>query len=64
MMDEEIPFVDQNSLIRYIRAALAMDGIDAEPELIERVLELELEYLQHQGIAEQAVNDPRPEREG
>ncbi len=61
MMDEDIPFVDQGSLVRYIRAALAMDGIEMKAELIERVMELELEYLQHQGIAEQAVNDPRPE---
>lgn len=62
MMDEDIPYVDQGSLIRYIRAALAMDGIEAGSDLIGRVLELELEYLQHQGIAEQAVMDPRPER--
>ena len=60
-MDEDIPFVDQGSVVRYIRAALAMDGIEAGADLIERVLELELEYLQHQGIAEQAVRDPRPE---
>ena len=60
-MNEDIPFVDQGSVVRYIRAALAMDGTDVESELIERVLELELEYLQHQGIAQQAVSDPRPE---
>ena len=60
-MDEDIPFVDQGSLIRYIRAALTMDGVEIGSELIERVLELELEYLQHQGIAEQAFSDPRPE---
>ena len=60
-MNEDIPFVDQGNVIRYIRAALAMDGIEAGTDLIERVLELELEYLQHQGIAEQAVSDPRPE---
>jgi len=57
----DAPFVDQNSLIGYIRAALDMDGINVAPDLIERVLELELEYLQHQGIAEQAMDDPRPE---
>ncbi|MBV9849463.1 MAG: hypothetical protein JO250_07230 [Armatimonadetes bacterium] len=62
MMDEDIPFVDQGSLIRYIRTALTMDGIEVGPDLIGRVLELELEYLQHQGIAEQVVDDPRPER--
>ena len=61
MEDEAIPFVDQGSLIRYIRAAMAMDGVEVSAGLIERVLELELEYLQHQGIAEQAVDDPRPE---
>lgn len=60
-MDEETPFVDQNSLVRYIRAALDMDGVAVTPDLIERVLELELEYLQHQGIAERVVDDPRPE---
>ena len=60
-MDEDIPFVDLGSLVRYIRAALAMDEIEVAPELIERILELELEYLQHQGIVEQAVSDPRPE---
>lgn len=60
-MEEDIPFVDQASLIRYIRAALTMDGIELDADLIERVLALELEYLQHQGIAERAVDDPRPE---
>ncbi len=60
-MDEETPFVDQDSLVRYIRAALDMDGIAVEAEMVARILELELEYLQHQGIAEQVVDDPRPE---
>lgn len=61
-MEENTPIVDQNSLVGYIRAALDLDGIRVEPGLIERVLDLELEYLQHQDIAEQAVDDPRPER--
>ena len=60
-MDEELPYVDQAGLIRYIRAALEMDGDSVPPELIERILELELEYLQHHGIAERVVDDPRPE---
>lgn len=61
-MEDSAPVVDSDRLIRYIRAALDMDGIRVGPELIERVLELEMEFLQHQGIAEQAVDDPRPER--
>lgn len=60
-MSNEIPEVDQAGIIRYIRAALEMDSIDAAPTLIERILDLEMEYLQHQGIAAQAVDDPRPE---
>ena len=60
-MDEEALYVDQTSLVRYIRAALDMDGHAVDAEMIERILELELEYLQHHGIAEQVVDDPRPE---
>ncbi|MDQ2686983.1 MAG: hypothetical protein M3Y28_03865 [Armatimonadota bacterium] len=61
-MEDSTPIVDSDRLVRYIRAALDMDGVSIGSELIERVLELEMEFLQHQGIAEQAVNDPRPER--
>ncbi len=60
-MDEELLFVDQARLVGYIQAALDMDGMTVPPELIERILELELEYLQHQGIAEGIGGDPRPE---
>ena len=59
--DEEIPAIDQASLIQYILAALDMDGVAVAPELVERILDLELEYLQHKGIAEEALDDPRPE---
>lgn len=59
--DEDIPAIDQANLIQYILAALDMDGVSVEPELVERILDLELEYLQHKGIAEQALEDPRPE---
>ncbi len=61
-MENRTPIVDSDRLVRYIRAALDMDGVSVGSELIERILELEMEYLQHQGIAEQAVDDPRPER--
>jgi hypothetical protein len=61
MDEDEMPHIDQGSLIRYIRTALDMDGIKVEPELIERILDLEMEYLQLQGIAEQVFEDPRPE---
>lgn len=61
-MEDNAPVVDSDRLIRYIHAALDMDGVRVGPELIERVLELEMEFLQHQGIAAQAVDDPRPER--
>ncbi len=60
-MTDETPYVDQNSLIQYIRAALDLEGEAVPSSLIERVLDLEMEYLQHQGIAEQVVDDPRPE---
>jgi hypothetical protein len=60
-MSDDTVYVDQNSLIGYIRTALDMDGIAAAPDLIARILDLELEYLQHHGIAEEAVDDPRPE---
>lgn len=59
--DEDIPAIDQACLIQYILAALDMDGVAVRPELVERILDLELEYLQHKGIAEQALDDPRPE---
>jgi len=59
--DEDIPAIDQASLIQYILAALDMDGVSMAPDLVERILDLELEYLQHKGIAEQALVDPRPE---
>ena len=61
MSDDEAIYVDQNNLIGYIRTALDMDGIAASPELIGRILDLEMEYLQHHGIAEEVVDDPRPE---
>ncbi len=61
MSDDGPLYVDQNSLIGYIRAALDTDGIAAAPGLIARILDLEMEYLQHHGIAEEAVDDPRPE---
>lgn len=60
-MDEEIPYVNQGNLIRYIRTALATDGIQLDPEMILRVLELEIEYLQHLGIAEREVDDLTPD---
>jgi hypothetical protein len=60
-MSDDGLFVDQNALVNYIRAALSLDGISATPDLIARILDLELEYLQHHGIAEQVVDDPRPE---
>ncbi len=60
-MSDETPFVDQNSMVGYIRAALDLEGEAVPSRLIERVLDLELEYLQHQGIAEQTMDDPRPE---
>lgn len=63
-MEDNSPVVDQNRLVRYIRAVLDLDGVSAAPDLIERILDLEMEYLQHQGIADQAVDDPRPERQG
>ena len=59
--DDDIPAIDQASLIQYILAALDMDGVSVTPDLVERILDLELEYLQHKGIAEQALVDPRPE---
>jgi hypothetical protein len=59
--DEDIPAIDQASLVQYILAALDMDGVSVDPEFVERILDLELEYLQHKGIAEQALEDPRPE---
>ncbi len=63
-MEDNSPVVDQNSMVRYIRAALDLDGVSTDPDVIERILELEMEYLQHHGIAEQAVDDPRPEQQG
>jgi hypothetical protein len=60
-MEEDIPFVSQSSLIRYIQTALATDGIVLEADMILRVLDLEIEYLQHLGIAESEIDDPRPE---
>lgn len=60
-MPKNTPNVDQAQLVFYIRAALDMDNVSMEPALIERILELEMEYLQHRGIAAQAVDDPRPE---
>ena len=59
--DDDIPAIDQASLIQYILAALDMDCVSVTPDLVERILDLELEYLQHKGIAEQALIDPRPE---
>lgn len=53
--------IDQASLIQYIRTALEMDGIDIPLDTLERILDIELEYLQHKGIAEQVFEDPRPE---
>jgi len=61
VFDDDIPAIDQASLIQYILAALDMDGVTVTPDLIERILDLELEYLQHKGIAEETVIDPRPE---
>jgi hypothetical protein len=56
-----MPSIDQASLIQYIRAALDMDGVAVDSDTIERILDLEMEYLQHKGIAEQVMDDPRPE---
>ena len=60
-MSDDTPFVDQNSVIGYIRTALDLEGESVPSALIERILDLEMEYLQHQGIAEQVMDDPRPE---
>ena len=60
-MSDETPFIDQNSLIGYIRTALDLEGEAVPSDLIERILDLEMEYLQHQGLAEEAMDDPRPE---
>jgi hypothetical protein len=60
-MSDDTLFIDQNNLVGYIRTALSLDGISVTPELIAHILDLELEYLQHHGIAEEVVDDPRPE---
>ena len=60
-MQDNTPTVDQRSVIRYIQAALSLDGARLSADVIERVLELEMEYLQHLGIADQGIDDPRPE---
>ena len=60
-MSEDTPYVDPVALVGYIRAVLQLEDTDISPELITRVLDLEMEFLQHVGIAEKFVDDPRPE---
>ena len=60
-MEDDVPEIDQRSLINYIQTALSLSGANVSSDLIESILTLELEFLQHHGIVEEAVADPRPE---